>query len=172
MTLKIKVLLLLGIFLIPADNTFLVLAVNDGDTLVIDMNGPKTIRLLGVDTPETHHPTKPVQCYGPQASEYLKRLEGERISIVSDTTSYNKDQYNRLLRYIYFKGENINMKIVEQGYGFASLAYPSKHVDEFKILESKASRENKGLWGKCTVELNNGFPATQALSLLILDEKT
>src|SRR6267378_350862 len=68
------------------DTQYRVVDVFDGDTIVIDRAGTReTIRLLGVDTPETHHPTKPVQCFGPEASAYsTSRLSGQSVRLEDD----------------------------------------------------------------------------------------
>ena len=74
----------------------------DGDTIVVRRAGGRdeTIRLLGVDTPETHHPRKPVQCYGPEASAYTaRRLFGQVVRLEDDVERH--DIYGRRLAYVY-----------------------------------------------------------------------
>src|SRR5437868_547453 len=93
----------------------------DGDTIAVDMNGhSETIRFVGVDTPETHKPNTPVQCYGPAAAAYTKNLIGSnRVRLVSDSLSTDRDRYNRLLRYIYLPdGTLVNESLIQNGYGF------------------------------------------------------
>jgi hypothetical protein len=70
----------------------------DGDTIAVDMNGTvETIRFIGIDTPETHKPNAPVQCYGPAAAAYTKnKIGSQRVRLVSDSLSTNRDRYNRL----------------------------------------------------------------------------
>src|ERR1700760_2349312 len=76
----------------------------DGDTIAVNMNGKvETIRFVGIDTPETHKPNTPVECYGPNAAAETKRLinsGGNKVRLASDPDSTNRDRYNRLLRYI------------------------------------------------------------------------
>src|SRR5438105_3732321 len=75
----------------------------DGDTIAVNMNGAvETIRLIGVDTPETHRPNTPVQCYGVIAAAYTKQLIGSsRVRLQADPLDTNRDRYGRLLRYVY-----------------------------------------------------------------------
>ncbi len=77
---------------------FRVLKVVDGDTIVVDVRGNKeTLRLLGIDTPETVDPRKPVQCFGKAASEKMKSfVEGKSVILVDDITQGNRDKYTHL----------------------------------------------------------------------------
>lgn len=86
---------------------FKVLSVVDGDTIKVDVRGKKeTIRLLGIDTPETVDPRKPVQCFGKAASDKMKSfVSGKSVILVDDATQGNRDKYNRLLRYVYLPDE-------------------------------------------------------------------
>src|SRR5687768_7330504 len=76
---------------------------DDGDTIIVDMNGtPEKVRFIGVDTPETKDPRKPVQCFGKAASAFTKNLIGNNpVKLEADPTNTNRDRYNRLLRYVY-----------------------------------------------------------------------
>src|SRR5882724_5182239 len=71
----------------------------DGDTIAVAMNGQtEKVRLIGVDTPETHKPNTPVQCYGPAAAAYTKQLIGQnKVRLQADPLDTNRDRYNRLL---------------------------------------------------------------------------
>ena len=127
---------------------------SDGDTITVDMNGQKeTIRMIGVDTPETHDPDVPVQCYGPAASAYTKNLIGnQKVRLEADPTNQNRDRYNRLLRYVYLPdGRLVQAEIIKNGYGFAYTLFPFTKTDEFVKLEADAKAKAKGLWGNCTV---------------------
>src|SRR5437868_2508299 len=93
----------------------------DGDTIAVKMNGKvEKVRFVGVDTPETHKPNTPVQCYGPAAAAFTKNLIGSnRVRLVSDSLSTDRDRYNRLLRYIYLPdGTLVNESLIQNGYGF------------------------------------------------------
>lgn len=128
-----------------------VIRVVDGDTIeVYQDNQIKKVRLIGVNTPETVDPRKDVQCYGLEASLYLKKeIEGKKVTLESDPTQQNKDTYGRDLRYVILNGENINKKIIENGYGFEyTYKVPYKFQEEFKIAEENARSDQKGLWDK------------------------
>ncbi|MDQ2973749.1 MAG: thermonuclease family protein [bacterium] len=140
-----------------------VLSVADGDTIVIDMNGiEERIRLVGVDTPETHHPELPVQCFGEAASTYTKTLlEGKSVRLEADSQGTNRDRYQRLLRYVYTNDNTlVNLSLIEQGYGFAYLGFPFDKMDKFAAAEKSARQNNKGLWSGCNVDEDNRNPQT------------
>jgi endonuclease YncB( thermonuclease family) len=127
---------------------------SDGDTFTVDMNGKnETIRLVGVDTPETHDPRKKVQCYGPAASAYTKNTitaAGSEVRLAADPQSTNRDRYNRLLRYVYLPdGTLFNEKLILEGYGFYYPYFPFTKSAEFEAAEKQAMAGNKGLWGNC-----------------------
>lgn len=137
---------------------------DDGDTIIVDMNGTQeTIRFIGVDTPETHKPKTPVQCYGPEASTYTKRLiGGQRVRLQADPLNTNRDRYGRLLRYVYLPdGTLVEQKLISEGYGFAYTYFPFSKADEFKTLEQQAKTQSKGLWAACQVMVeSNGVQQT------------
>ncbi len=124
----------------------------DGDTIAVDMNGKnEKVRLIGVDTPETHDPRKPVECFGQAAAAFTKQLIGHNnVRLAADPTNTNRDRYNRLLRYVYLPdGTLVNAEIIKQGYGFAYVGFPFQKLDEFRSYETMAREANKGLWGGC-----------------------
>jgi len=146
--------------------TYQVVSVSDGDTITVLMSGEEqTIRFIGVDTPETHHPQKPVQCFGQAASNFTTELIGDNnVRLEADPESDNRDIYNRLLRYVYLPdGTNVNAEIVAQGYGFAPVTYAHGKLEEFKQLETTARTQQRGLWAGCDIEVNQyGSEETQA----------
>ena len=124
----------------------------DGDTIAVKMNGvTETVRFIGVDTPETHKPNTPVQCYGPAAAAYTKnRVGSQRVRLVSDSLSTNRDRYNRLLRYVYLPdGTNLDEQLVAKGYAFAYVSFPFTKSDEFSAAQKNAQTNHLGLWGNC-----------------------
>ena len=132
----------------------------DGDTVQVTMNGTlETIRFIGMDTPETHKPNTPVQCYGPTAAAYTQaRIANQRIRLVSDSLTTNRDRYNRLLRYVVFEdGTNLNMELVQKGYAFA-YAFPFSKLAQFDTAMQQAQKYKAGLWGSCAPfqDLNTG----------------
>lgn len=124
----------------------------DGDTIAVNMDGVKEkIRMIGVDTPETHDPRKPVQCFGQAASDYTKQLIGnQNVRLESDPTNSNRDRYNRLLRYVYLPdGKLVEEEIIKNGYGFAYTSFPFTKLDHFRELEKQARESKLGLWSGC-----------------------
>ena len=129
----------------------------DGDTITVDMDGTEEkIRMIGVDTPETHDPRKAVQCFGQAASDYTKQLIGSQpVRLVADPLGTNRDRYDRLLRYIYLPdGRLVEAEIIKGGYGFAYTSFPFGKSDEFKQFETEAKAANRGLWGSCQPTTN------------------
>ncbi len=116
----------------------------DGDTIVLD--GNEIVRLIGIDTPETKDPRKPVQYYGREAYEFTKGLvEGKKVRLVYGLNE--KDKYGRTLAYVYLKdGTFLNAEVVKQGYGFAYRYFFFKYFDEFKQYEREARENEIGLW--------------------------
>lgn len=128
---------------------YLVTKVVDGDTIYV--SGIETrIRLIGIDTPEIHN--GPVQCYGPEASNYLTGLIlGKYVGLESDAASGDMDRYGRPLRYVYYNGENVNQKILLEGYGReADFGSEYKYRTEFVESEKSAITNNRGLWSPST----------------------
>jgi micrococcal nuclease len=127
----------------------------DGDTVAVDMNGHvESVRFIGIDTPETHKPDTPVQCYGPEASAYTRKLIGSgKVRLVSDPQSTDRDRYDRLLRYVYLQdGTLVNRRLVEQGYAFYYPYFPFDKSADFSSVQKTAKAAGKGLWGKCRPE--------------------
>jgi endonuclease YncB( thermonuclease family) len=132
-----------------------VIKVDDGDTITVMINdNTEKIRFIGVDTPETHHPKKPVQCFGKAAQLFTETLIGNKqVQLVADPKDDDRDLYNRLLRYVYLPdGTLINSEIIASGYGFAYTIFPYEKKDEFKKLEHRAREQKLGLWDKCTID--------------------
>ena len=129
-----------------AAQEFVVQRVVDGDTIIL--NGNERVRLIGVDTPETVHPQKPVEYYGKEASAFTKRMcEGKKVRLEYDWQK--KDRYNRTLAYVYLEdGTFLNAEIIKQGYGHAYTRFPFKYLEEFRAYEREAREGGVGLWGK------------------------
>ena len=131
-----------------------VVRVVDGDTIIVRGPGGRTedVRLIGVDTPETVDPRRPVGCYGPEASAYTKHLLTGRTVILRYDRETN-DRYGRYLAYVWLTGPHaqfVNARLVELGYG---RAYPfppnTAHEALFAALERRAAIGGQGLWGVC-----------------------
>jgi micrococcal nuclease len=137
--------------------TYHVTYVDDGDTIVVDMNSTEEkVRMIGVDTPETKDPRKPVQCFGHAAAEFTKNLIGDNpVRLEADPTNTNRDRYDRLLRYVYLPdGRLVNAEIIRAGYGFAYVSFPVQKLEEFRSLEREAREQNRGLWAGCEPQPN------------------
>jgi micrococcal nuclease len=125
----------------------------DGDTLVADVGGRyQRVRLIGVDTPETVSPSKPVQCFGKQASDHLKALlpKGTAIRLVGDAESH--DRYGRPLAYVYRQSDQlfVNLELARDGYA-SLLTFPPNvaHETQFADAVDRARQLGRGLWGTC-----------------------
>lgn len=133
---------------------FLVEKVIDGDTFAIKIDGREIhVRLIGIDTPETVDPRRPVGCFGKKASEETKRLiEGKKVILTKDVS--DTDKYNRLLRYVFLPIEQgnlfVNDYLVRQGFA-KNYTYPPDVKYNSRFLEAeKEARENlRGLWLEC-----------------------
>ncbi|HSX18226.1 MAG TPA: thermonuclease family protein [Candidatus Saccharimonadales bacterium] len=116
----------------------------DGDTIAVNMNGAvETVRMIGVDTPETHKPNTPVQCYGPQAADYTKSLiNSNKVRLQADPLDTNRDRYGRLLRYVYLpNGTMVETSLIYNGYGFAYTQFPFGKSAEFKRMSKQPKQE-------------------------------
>jgi len=116
----------------------------DGDTIILD--GYERVRHIGIDTPETKDPRKPVQYFGQEAYEFTKGLvEGKRVRLEYDWNK--KDKYGRTLAYVYLEdGTFLNAEIIKRGYGFANTRFPFKYLEEFRQYEREARENERGLW--------------------------
>ncbi|MCC6404827.1 MAG: thermonuclease family protein [Candidatus Yanofskybacteria bacterium] len=126
----------------------LVTKVVDGDT--IEIEGGTRVRYIGVNTPETVDPRRPVQCFGKEASSYNASLvEGQFVRLVRDIS--DTDKYGRLLRYIYLAdGTFVNLQLVARGYAYANTYPPDiAHAKEFAAAQAEAREASRGLWGSC-----------------------
>lgn len=123
-----------------------VIRVVDGDTFVIRFEEKiLKVRLLGVDTPETVHPFKPIQYFGLEASAFLKnRLLGQWVTLEFDQSKI--DKYGRLLAYATLNEVMINKEVLQKGFGYAYTRFPFRYMDEFVALEAETRKGRLGLW--------------------------
>ena len=134
--------------------TYEVKKVDDGDTLQIFRYGrSEKVRFIGIDTPETVDPRKPVQCFGKEASAKTKQLlTGKTIRIEFDPIVGERDKYDRLLAYVWLGNELINLTLLREGYAheytYRSQAY--KYQSDFKQAEAGARQSEVGLWSPQT----------------------
>jgi micrococcal nuclease len=122
----------------------------DGDTIEVQIDGrEEDVRYIGVDTPETVKPDEPVQCFGPEASDFNHRLvEGKWARLVFDQE--RRDVYGRLLAYVYLEGRFVNAELLRRGLARTLTIPPNdRHAKRFKRLQMAAARAGRGLWGAC-----------------------
>jgi micrococcal nuclease len=130
-----------------------IIKVVDGDTVEIDLDGhTERVRLIGVNTPETKHPTKPIECFGPEASAYMTQLlpKGAQLRIERDVEA--RDRYGRMLLYLYLDSDNlfINLDLISRGYGTPMSIEPNTfHRNDFVHAAAQAEAANVGLWKAC-----------------------
>jgi micrococcal nuclease len=122
----------------------------DGDTIEARIGGEvEDVRLIGVDTPETVKPGTPVQCFGPQASHFSKRvLTGERVRLVFGVE--RRDVYGRLLAYLYLGDRFFNPILLRWGLARTLTIPPNdRFAPRFERIQLAAARAGSGLWGAC-----------------------
>ncbi|HEX7017699.1 MAG TPA: thermonuclease family protein [Patescibacteria group bacterium] len=119
----------------------------DGDT--IRLEDGRTVRYIGIDTPETKHPTVGQECFGQEASaKNAELVKGKAVELEKDVSQ--TDRYGRLLRYVWVNGQLVNEVLVAEGYAVAS-SYPPDvaRQEQLRMAEQVARQENKGLWATC-----------------------
>ncbi len=143
---------------VTSTNARIVRAV-DGDTLVARIDGAQNdvrVRLLGVNTPESVDPRRPVQCFGKEASHFTASLvEGKRVNLIEDAEADDRDVYNRLLRNVELEdGTDVNQTLVREGYAYAYVSFPMNRArkNEMRRLEAEARRAGRGLWNPSTCD--------------------
>jgi micrococcal nuclease len=123
----------------------------DGDTLEVAIDGgpTETVRLIGVDTPETVKPDTPVQCFGPQASRFEHRkVEGHRVRLLTGVEP--RDYYDRLLAYVWIEGRFLEAGLLRRGLARVLTFHPNdRFAHRFEAIAQKAAKAGKGLWNAC-----------------------
>lgn len=142
----------------PIEKLYLVTKVIDGDTIQVNILGKiETVRLIGINTPETVDPRRPVECFGKEASRRAKELlENKKVKIEMDQTQGERDKYGRLLAYIYINGITLyNKLILEEGLAYEyTYIVPYLYQEEFKNAELEARKLKKGLWAEGLCDSN------------------
>jgi micrococcal nuclease len=122
----------------------------DGDTIHVLLDGvDTTIRFIGVDTPETVAPGQPMECYGPEASNFATaRLTGRVVDLEFDRELI--DPYGRTLAYAWLDGRLFDETLVRRGFAEAKAYRPNTaHQAQFDAAEASARDSGRGLWGAC-----------------------
>ena len=129
-----------------------IVSVIDGDTIVLEVqNQTETVRLLGVDTPETVHPSKPIECFGPEASAFTKAtlVKGSSVKLLRDVEP--RDRFQRLLVYLFLAdGTLFNQLLIDRGFARTLSIEPNTtFASQFATHESNARNRRVGLWQYC-----------------------
>lgn len=131
-----------------------VIRVVDGDTVVIRVGDrDETVRLIGIDTPETVKPNSPVECHGPEASALTSSLlpVGTRVSVSRDVEP--RDDYGRLLAYVHREPDGlfVNLELAATGAARPLTIAPNTAATTALVAASRqAQAAGLGLWGACT----------------------
>lgn len=134
-------------------------SITDGDTLRIIFEGVSTpVRLLAIEAPELSHPSLPTECYATESKNALEELlSGKDIRIEYDSVQSERDQYDRLLAYVYVQQDDeelfVNEYMIQYGYASVYTDLPSDFKDEFLELQDSAKSTKKGMWSdSCACE--------------------
>ncbi len=138
---------------LPA-GTYQVVKVVDGDTItILKDNKNQRVRLIGVDTPETVDPRRPVQCFGEAAAaEATRLLDNKAVRLETDPSQDTYDTYGRLLAYVYVDDVFVNEHLIAEGFGHEyTYKVPYAYREQFRAAEHVAKAAEKGLWapGAC-----------------------
>lgn len=124
----------------------------DGDTVDVTTQAGehRRVRVLGIDTPETVHPDRPVECLGPEASATTSTLlpAGARITLVSDAAADPQDTYGRYLAHILIGDVNVGNELISQGLA-STTTFPHSLAGKYADSQEIAQRNSAGIWGQC-----------------------
>lgn len=127
-----------------------VVSITDGDTLRVNVGGrEEPVRVLAIDTPEVYSDP---ECGGRQATDSMQRMlePGDRVRLVRDPTQGNRDVYDRLLRYVQFKGSDVGLAQVRKGWASVYVFDPpARRVPKYRTAAKRAKRQDRGVWKRC-----------------------
>jgi micrococcal nuclease len=136
----------------PKPRRYLVLDVIDGDTVEVGYRGGTTIRVIGIDTPETVSPNTPDECFGAAASAAANRmLRGSKVALEFDPSQGRLDKYGRTLAYLRVPGTgDFGLAMIRRGFA-AEYTYDTayRYQARYQAAEARARAADRGLWGKC-----------------------
>lgn len=147
-------------------NTVSLVSATDGDTASFKYKGETIkVRFLLVDTPETKHPSKGVQPWGKEASNFTKAKlkKAKKIQLDFDKSGYKGDKYGRKLAYVYVDGKDLNLELVRKGYARVAYIYAPNTTNKAKYLnaQAKAKKEKLRIWSKKGYVTNSGFDSSK-----------
>lgn len=138
----------------PTDTNAVVVRVIDGDTVDLRFgNRRERVRLIGIDTPETKKPNTPIQCFGPEASDFTKHLLEVGTAVLVRRDVEARDDYGRLLGYIYRSSDGmfVNLELARLGYARPLTIDPNNaFASDFVQAARQAEATNLGLWAACS----------------------
>jgi micrococcal nuclease len=148
----------------------------DGDTLEVQFNGKQEdVRLLLIDTPETVHPNKPVQKFGPEASQFVKETLTTGKEVRIQVGDEERDKYGRLLAYVFIDGETIQEKLLRKGLAKTAYLYNDlSMLDEFHKAQDEAIAKKVGIWsidGYAKVDDDEGFHEQSQKTVAVAEKK-
>ena len=166
-------LLFIGINSIYAKETVKFSDCVDGDTIKVLLDNKEyTARLLAIDTPESVHPTKEVEYYGKEASDYTcnKIKNAKKIEIEYDDNSDKMDKYDRLLVWVFIDNVLLQKDLVENGYAKVAYIYDDyKYTSELETAQEQASAKNIGIWNE---EAKSKYNSDNNITEDITDDET
>ena len=145
---------------IQSDSSYLVTKVVDGDTIKIAIdNEIKTVRIANMNTPESVHPTKEVECFGVESSKRMEELAlNKQVTLQTDPTQQNTDRYGRLLRFVFLKHEDtqidLGLQLISEGFAYSSPygTTPHPYLEQYEQAQKDAQENNVGLWSQETCQ--------------------
>ena len=125
--------------------------VADGDSFYVGLpGGEEEVRMIGVDTPETVDPDKPVQCFGPEASAFTHGLLAPGTRVELEVGAEARDTYGRLLAYVYLDGRLVEAMLARRGLARPLTIAPNDALAPlFERLAARAASAGRGMWGAC-----------------------
>jgi micrococcal nuclease len=140
----------------------------DGDTVKARLDGvTESVRVIGIDTPESRRPGTPVECFAREATDAAERLlpEGSSVWLEPDPTQDTRDRYGRLLAHVWLAdGRLFAEAMIRDGYGIHYVydGVPSSHADRLAAAQAGAERAGAGLWAPDTCAGDPHTPASAA----------
>lgn len=136
----------------------------DGDTIEVEFyknqkSYTETVRLALIDAPESVKPNTPVQPYGKDASEFLKKTLIIDTVVKIEKMKQERDKYNRLIAYVWYNGVLVNKMLVSEGLARVAYVYDpnAKYLDELKKVQQQAKAQKKGIWSISGYVTENGY---------------
>ncbi|MCC7078075.1 MAG: thermonuclease family protein [Acidimicrobiia bacterium] len=143
------------------EGPYRVVDVVDGDTAKVAVDGrTETVRVIGLDTPEVAHPSKPVQCFGRAASDRADALlTGREVRLEADATQAEVDRYGRRLAHVWVEDVNFALVMINDGYAHEyTYSVPHSYTEAYRAAEADAAAAERGLWSPATCDGDTAQP--------------